>query len=391
MSSNALPMQVGRYRLLDSLGHGAYGFVYRAEIEGPLGFREELAVKVLHPAAAATDPESLLALADEATILRQLRHPHIVQFRGFESADRPDGEWHLLALEFVRGVTLQQLIGLSRQTKRLLPFAAVLNITLEALEALKHAHEARQPDGSALDLVHRDLKPANLMVDSAGQLRVLDFGIAWAQDRHVRTRMGVTKGSLPYMSPEQLLGAPLDGRSDLYVLGLILFELLTGEVWVSGPNPTQGRKVEDAARECLVTDWTQGQPRWRSAVERGGVRPLGRTDANAVATLLAGLLQRERNSRFASAADAREHLLRGSLRWDQRAGHETLASLTGRLLKAQAPAAPPKASSTPDPDATRAFGKVAVSIGPADLNDLDDDPAGETLPDPLQALETLRP
>ena len=351
------PPRLNRYQLREQLGEGAYGTVYRAELEGPLDFAEELAVKVLSPAAQARAPDALPALADEASILKQLRHPHIVQFRGFEVCSQPDGHWHLLALEFVRGVTLLDILRVARGTGRLVPLAGVLNFALEALEALEHAHDAVARDGSPMKMVHRDLKPANLMLDLHGRLRILDFGIAWALDRRVSTRVGVTKGSLPYMSPEQLLGGAVDGRSDLYVLGLIIFEMLCGEPWIQPPSRL--RPVASVGEECVLTDWAAGRSRFAEAAARGGSRPLGRSDGKALSSLLSGLIQRERDGRFTSAADARDHLLRSSLRWDRREGHTLLATLAQRISKARS--LPPEG----DSQSTRPF--PAASSGPGNV------------------------
>ncbi len=143
--------------------------------------------------------------------------------------------------------------------------------------------------------------------------------------------------------------------------------------------------MEAAARQCLETDWRVGEDRWRRAAARDGVRPLGRSETNATATLLAGLLQRERGQRFASAGDARDHLLRGALRWERRAGRDALATLCQRLVKAGGQsAAPPPAPTLEYPGPRASVGLDSAS--PATVTVPGEDPAAETLREPLEPV-----
>jgi serine/threonine protein kinase len=220
-----------RYTLVEMIGAGAFGRVYRAEVRGDMGFVSDFAVKVLDASVVATNPNVARQMADEARILSQLDHPNIVKVIDFKHVDHPVlGDVFFMVLEFVRGIDVATLHDRIRQANRWVPAASALHLGLMVSDALAHAHELSGRDGQALCIVHRDLKPQNLMINFRGQVKVLDFGIAKAKDNRLaaRTQEGQTKGTVFYMSPEQLTGDELDGRADVYSLAAILYELLLG-------------------------------------------------------------------------------------------------------------------------------------------------------------------
>jgi serine/threonine protein kinase len=325
-----LPWQLGRYRLLDHLGTGAFGSVFRAEVKGPLGFSEQLAVKLVHPSLAEAQPELLLALADEASILSQLRHPNIVQLRSFERVDDGTGEYVALALEYVRGTTLDSVLGVVDHMGRVLPIAAVLSLLDDTLGGLGHAHDATSPEGEPLRLVHRDLKPPNLMVDETGSIRILDFGIAWAKERLVRTVVGTVKGTPPWMSPEQVRGDPLDGRSDLHVLGTIAYRMFSGTWWVAPPG--EPRDIPDAMRAILDTTWGDRLPALRRRLVRGGPYAMKRSERRNLEALLEAWLACDPEDRVPDAHTIRQEL-RGLGGWDPEAGREALGNICQGILQ----------------------------------------------------------
>ncbi len=238
-----LPQRIGDYTLLEQLGAGSFGTVYRARIEGDLGFSQQVAVKLVDSGRARARPNVITSLADEAQFLARLNHPNIVAVRRFVRVDHEFlGEAHLMEMELVRGAPLSCLLRKVDEVGTRLPVDAALSLLLEGVDALVYAHDLKDADGKGIGLVHRDLKPDNLLVSHDGRLKVLDFGIAWAEDRiATTTATGLAKGTPQYMSPEQARGEPADPRSDLYALGAIAFECITGHRYVS---PPQGGRVE---------------------------------------------------------------------------------------------------------------------------------------------------
>ena len=218
--------QLGRYRLVEKLGGGGMGVVYRAVLEGPKGFARPVAVKRIAP-QLARDPGFSELLAAEARLCALLRHPNIVQVYELGIAD---GEC-FLAMEYVDGWDLMRVVRRCRELQRQLPVGVVLHLVGEIAAALAHAHTLVDGEGRPLSIVHRDVSPSNVMVTPAGSAKLVDFGIAKAAS-HVRdeqTRTGTLKGKLGYMSPEQADGLRVDHRTDLFSLGVVAWECLTLE------------------------------------------------------------------------------------------------------------------------------------------------------------------
>lgn len=200
----------GRYRLTSALGVGASGAVFAAD---DVVLRRQVAVKVLHPGLAADDA-FLRRFKAEARLAAALRHPNVLAVHDWGDDGMP-----FLVTELLEGGSLE---GLLSQGFRATP-AQALRLGLEACRGLDHAHRR--------GLVHRDVKPANLLFDDEGRLRVADFGLALAISEAATTEpLGAVLGTARYASPEQVEGRPLDGRSDVYSLALVLVELITGEV-----------------------------------------------------------------------------------------------------------------------------------------------------------------
>ena len=226
-----LPIQLDRYTLVEAIGAGAFGRVYRAEVRSDMGFVSDFAVKVLDANVVQTNPNVAAQMADEARLLSQLDHPNIVKVIDFKHVDHfVLGDVYMMVLEFVRGVDVAEVLEHLQNSGEHIPATAVLHMGLMVADALNHAYSMTTREGEPLKLVHRDLKPHNMMVNFRGQVKILDFGIAKAKSARMAaaTQEGQTKGTVFYMSPEQLAGESLDGRSDLYSLGTILFELLYG-------------------------------------------------------------------------------------------------------------------------------------------------------------------
>jgi serine/threonine-protein kinase len=195
------------------------------------GFTRTVAVKRLHP-EFAKDPEFAAMLVDEARIAGRIAHPNVVATRDVVAQD---GELYLV-LEYVQGQTLAVLLGASREAGRAIDAPIAVTVVVSALEGLHAAHEAKSEQGRPLGVVHRDVTPHNVLVGLDGVARVLDFGVAKAAGRLQVTREGQIKGKLAYMAPEQLVGAPVDRRADVYAAGACLWEALVGERLIRGDS-----------------------------------------------------------------------------------------------------------------------------------------------------------
>jgi serine/threonine-protein kinase len=212
--------RIGRYEVVTPLGTGGMAQVLVARTRGPEGLGRLVALKRILPHLTA-DPSIVQQFLDEARIGLRLSHPNLVHVYDFGEAQ---GAYYI-AMELVKGVDLDRLI---RSLKGPLEPAHAVAVVVQALHGLHAAHALRGEDGAPLQLVHRDLSPHNLMVGFDGRVKVLDFGVAKARAQRTVTLPGIVKGKPLYMSPEQARGQRLDARSDLFAMGIILYEALTG-------------------------------------------------------------------------------------------------------------------------------------------------------------------
>ncbi len=219
------PERFGRYVLLDRIGTGGMAEVYRAVMPGAEGFRRTFVVKRIlgRLSQSASFVEMFVR---EARICGLLNHPTIVQVYDFGNVDGN----YFLAMEYVRGRDLQAVLRRARQARRPFPVSAAAFITREVAECLGYAHALKGEGGRPLNIIHRDVSPSNIMCASAGGVKLLDFGIAESlgEDPSARTETGAFKGKLSYMAPERVKRDPIDGRSDLFSLGVVLWEMLAG-------------------------------------------------------------------------------------------------------------------------------------------------------------------
>ncbi|MBK9517039.1 MAG: serine/threonine protein kinase [Anaeromyxobacter sp.] len=222
------PIPFGRYHLLERLAIGGMAEIWLAEARGEPGRR--YAVKRLLP-TLADDPGFVTMFLDEARIGTLLDHPGIVPVRDLGR----EGSGYFMAMDYRPGPDLRALLTRLRHAGARLPPALSTWVVAEAARALDHAHRARGPDGAPLEVVHRDLSPANLLLGWDGRVSVLDFGIATAAFRAHREG-AVLRGKLGYLSPEQVAGLPVDRRGDVFSLGAVLHELLTGHRLFGGPS-----------------------------------------------------------------------------------------------------------------------------------------------------------
>ncbi|MCC6746488.1 MAG: serine/threonine protein kinase [Deltaproteobacteria bacterium] len=217
-----LAQQLGRYHLLDRIAFGGMAEIFRAKTFDSKGNEHLVAIKrVLRH--LAEDDDFLQMLVDEAKLTILLEHANIARVYEFVRAE----DEFFIAMEYVDGKDLRSLIDRCRSDERWLPPEDCAYAMIRVLDALHSAHEKRDGAGVPLDIVHRDVSPSNVIVSYQGQVKLCDFGIAKATLNRVRTRTGVIKGKVRYMSPEQALGKPLDRRSDVFSAGSVLYELVT--------------------------------------------------------------------------------------------------------------------------------------------------------------------
>lgn len=213
----------GKYRLLERLAVGGMAEIYKASAGGLDGFEKIVAIKRLHR-QFSEDSDFATMLIDEAQLVVQLSHANIGQVFDLGCID---GQYFIV-MEFIDGLDLHELGERAAQLGRQLPIDAIVAIAIEVAEALHYAHTKRGVDGKSLEIVHRDVSPQNIMVSADGEVKLVDFGIAKARMRAQQTQAGIIKGKFYYMSPEQALGHRIDARSDVFALGMVLYEGLTG-------------------------------------------------------------------------------------------------------------------------------------------------------------------
>jgi serine/threonine-protein kinase len=218
-----LPARIDRYEPLKRLAIGGMAEIFLAKQSGLEGFEKVVVLKRILP-HLASDAEFVSMFLDEARIAAKLSHPNVVQIYDLGKADQT----YYIAMEYVSGRNVQHLINKQQQLGGHLPVEHVVKIIAGVCDGLYYAHARKDYDGKPLNIVHRDISPQNILVSFAGGVKVVDFGIAKASTQLAQTRAGVLKGKYAYMSPEQVRGAKIDHRSDIFAVGLVMYEMLTG-------------------------------------------------------------------------------------------------------------------------------------------------------------------
>jgi serine/threonine-protein kinase len=219
----------GKYRLIEKIASGGMAEVFRAVAQGEAGFEKTVAIKRLH-AHYTEDEELVTMLQDEARLCSQLIHANICQVLDLGRV----GDTYYIAMEYVSGKDLFSILKRAAQAGRLLPLPAALYVQCELLAGLDYAHRKTGPDGKPLGITHRDISPQNVLITYAGEVKVIDFGIAKARGSTHRTQAGVVKGKFRYMSPEQARGEPVDYRTDVFAAGVMLYEMVLGRPHAAG-------------------------------------------------------------------------------------------------------------------------------------------------------------
>jgi serine/threonine-protein kinase len=220
--SQTSPWRIGKYEVLAHLARGGMAVVYLAIEQGKHGLQRPVVIKQILP-QHTEDASFRRMLFQEARIAARINHPNVVQILELGPHDPP-----FIAMEFICGINFRELTRRCAQREVSIPPGVAMGLVMQACAGAHAAHDLKDPSGSEANLVHRDLTPHNLMLNDAGFVKVVDFGVAKADFNLEQTRTGVLKGKVSYMSPEQLMQESIDRRSDVFALGCVLWELLHG-------------------------------------------------------------------------------------------------------------------------------------------------------------------
>lgn len=233
----------GRYQLLKKIASGGMGQVLLAK-KGQDDFEKLVVLKRILP-HLVEDEEFFTMFRDEAKITMRLDHPNIARINEFGM----EGGVHYIEMEYVAGEDLRRIEKRAAAVGKGIPIGVIIRIIADAAAGLDFAHKARDAKGVPLNLVHRDVSPQNVLVGFDGSVKLIDFGVAKAAGRSQHTATGILKGKFPYMSPEQAQGEELDCRSDVFALGVVLWEQLTGRRLFKGENDLATQRL---VRACQV-------------------------------------------------------------------------------------------------------------------------------------------
>ncbi len=228
---SAAGTQFGQYVLQDHIATGGMAEVYKARMLGMEGFQKTVAIKRILP--HLSDNEDFVSMfIDEAKLAAQLNHNNILHIYDLGKIERS----HYIAMEYIEGRDLRWILATCRERGVVMPVALAVHIATLLASALDYAHKKRDFENRELGLVHRDVSPQNVLISDSGDVKLCDFGIAKAASKASHTRAGALKGKVQYMSPEQAWGKDIDHRSDLFSLGVVLYEMLTSKPAFSGDS-----------------------------------------------------------------------------------------------------------------------------------------------------------
>jgi eukaryotic-like serine/threonine-protein kinase len=231
-----------RYRVIEKLESGGMAEVFRAESEGLQGFRKQVAIKRVLP-HLSSKKKFISMFLDEARLSAQLSHSNCVQVFDIGVGDNA----FFIVMEFVDGANLKAIIEHIKKSGRDFPVEAAVYIGLELCKGLAYAHELTDNNGTPLHIVHRDMSPPNVLITKNGEVKIVDFGLAKANSQLEKSEPGIIKGKFSYLSPEAAMGQEVDARTDVFAVGIILWELLAGQRLFLGDTDFQTvKKVQNA-------------------------------------------------------------------------------------------------------------------------------------------------
>ncbi len=272
--NHRFPFQFGPYSLLEKIGQGGMAEIFRAQTSGPNNFTKEVAIKRILSHLSSNE-DFVTQFLDEARIAGSLNHPNIVQIYDVAQV----GNDYYIAMEFVDGKHLGQVIRRVAEKNSFFPIPAAVCIINDVAKALAFAHSARDSMGQPLQIIHRDVSPQNILISYHGAVKLTDFGIAKAANKLYQTTAGVIKGKFSYLAPEQLTGAPASPSSDIFALGITLWEMLCNRRLFQGKTDIETIQL---VQGCVVPPLSQY-----------------RTDADpAIEEILQRMVHRDPNVRY---------------------------------------------------------------------------------------------
>src|SRR5262252_2106315 len=257
----AHPSRVGRYEVISHLATGGMAQIFLARTTGLGSFERHVVLKTILR-ERATDQRFVTMFLDEAKLAATLNHQNVAQVY---EVDEADGNYYM-AMEYVHGENARAILETTLRRGWTIPLELAVMIISGAAAGLHHAHERRGKNGQPLNIVHRDVSPANIMVGYDGSIKVLDFGIAKAEERATKTVGGTIKGKYGYMSPEQCKGKTIDRRSDIFAMGIVLYEMTTLRRAFKGNDDFETMKRIVANDVVLPSIAVPGYPRELEAI-----------------------------------------------------------------------------------------------------------------------------
>jgi|HubBroStandDraft_2_1064218.scaffolds.fasta_scaffold06681_4 serine/threonine protein kinase len=265
-----------RYRVIEKLESGGMAEVFRAESEGLQGFRKQVAIKRVLP-HLSSKKKFISMFLDEARLSAQLSHSNCVQVFDIGVGDSA----YFIVMEFVDGANLKAVIEQLKRAGKDFPVEAAVHISLEICKGLAYAHELTDPQGVALHIVHRDMSPPNVLITKYGEVKIVDFGLAKANSQLEKSEPGIIKGKFSYLAPEAAMAQEVDARTDIFAVGIILWELLAGQRLFLGDTDFQTVKKVQAA---VVPSISQINKKVPPELEKIIVRALARDPAQRYPT-----------------------------------------------------------------------------------------------------------
>jgi serine/threonine protein kinase len=298
-----------RYRVIDRLESGGMAEVFRAESSGLEGFRKQVAIKRVLP-HHGQDAQFISMFLDEARLSAQLSHSNCVQV--FDIGVRDDA--YFIVMEFVDGANLRSIASSMQNKGRTFPIPEAAYIAHEICKGLSYAHELADRNGVPLQLVHRDVSPPNVLVTKHGEVKIVDFGLAKATSQLEPSQPGVIKGKFAYLSPEAALGEEVDSRTDIFAVGIILWELLASRRLFTGENEAQiVHKVQTANVPPISQINRSVPPELEAIVHRA--------------------LARDRRDRYATARELGQDLSRFMFRFGQPVSGYDIATIVQATMR----------------------------------------------------------